>query len=283
MSKILLVEDDPFIAEVYKKKFEMAGFTVFNATSGKQVLQELMENHYDITLLDLVLPEMGGFDVLREVRTAPGYSKDIRIIIFSNLSGPEDRERAVKLGADGFISKTEYTPSRVVEEVNRYLRQFDEQKKNMTRREEGASGDGESSQKGTLPHAVGKNILMIEDESVFAEMFSKRLRHEGYTVTVKENGRFGVEEAMKNPYDLVITDAVLPGMMGVDIIEKLRSEESLREVPIVLLSASLDEAQFAEASAGATKSFLKTKITPSELVYEVNALFAARRNSSKEE
>lgn len=273
MPKILFVEDDPFIAEIYKKKFETAGFSVLNATTGKQVLQELSLNHYDVTLLDLVLPEMGGFDVLREVRTAPGYPKDARIIIFSNLSSPEDRDRAVKLGADGFISKTEYTPSRVVEEVNRYLRQFDEQGKNTARREIGVVSETDGVSGAELrSHAEGRRILIIEDEPAFVELFSKRLADEGYTVVTKENGELGLEEAMRNRYDLIITDAVLPGLMGDEIIRKLRADAGHQNIPILLLSASLDEEQFTEASIGATKAFLKTKITPSEMVYEVNAL-----------
>lgn len=275
MAKILLVEDDVFIAEIYKKKFESAGFEVVNATSGKQVLKELSENHYDLTLLDLVLPEMGGFDVLTEVRTGSGYPKDARIVIFSNLSSAEDREKSVKLGADGFISKTEYTPTKVVEEVTRYLRQFSEQVKNTTRREGEAQVDGgDAMNRESKKHAEGKRILIIEDEQVFVEMFSKRLADEGYTVIIKENGLAGMEEAVGNQYDLIITDAVLPGMMGADIIKKLREETSTQTTPIILLSASLDEEQFREASIGATKAFLKTQITPSELVYEINEMLS---------
>ena len=275
MPKLLLVEDDIFIAEIYKKKFETAGFEVVNAVSGKQVLKELSENHYDVTLLDLVLPEMGGFDILREVRTAPGYPKDAKIIVFSNLSGPEERDRAVKLGADGFISKTEYTPSKVVEEVNRYLRQFGEQTKNVARRNDESSSEMTSTIEPKEHH--GKKILIIEDEKVFVEMFSKRLIDEGYVVVTKENGFVGSEEAIKNIYDVIITDAVLPGMTGGEIIKKIRGEAAMQDVPIILLSASLDEQQFEEASVGATKSFLKTKITPSELVYEVNALCTVKK------
>lgn len=275
MPKLLLVEDDVFIAEIYKKKFETAGFEVVNAVSGKQVLKELSENHYDVTLLDLVLPEMGGFDILRELRTAPGYPKDARIIVFSNLSGPEERDRAVKLGADGFISKTEYTPSKVVEEVNRYLRQFGEQTKNVARRNDESSSEISPTIEPKEHH--GKKILIIEDEKVFVEMFSKRLIDEGYVVVSKENGFVGSEEAIKNIYDVIITDAVLPGMTGGEIIKKIRGEAAMQDVPIILLSASLDEQQFEEASVGATKSFLKTKITPSELVYEVNALFTGKK------
>ena len=275
MAKILLVEDDVFIAEIYKKKFESAGFEIVNATSGKQVLKELKENHYDVTLLDLVLPEMGGFDILHEVRTSPDYPKDARIVIFSNLSSAEDREKAMKLGVDGFISKTEYTPTRVVEEVTRYLRQFDEQAKNTTRRDGMSQADGDAAPRAELSkHADGKHILIIEDEQVFAEMFLRRLTDEGYKVVSKENGLAGKDEALANHYDLIITDAVLPGMTGAEIIRKLRDEESTKAIPIILLSASLDEQQFKEASIGATKAFLKTQITPSELVYEINTMLS---------
>ena len=60
MAKILLVEDDPFIAEIYQKKLESSGFETVNATSGKAVLKYVQEQKFDLILLDLVLPEMSG-------------------------------------------------------------------------------------------------------------------------------------------------------------------------------------------------------------------------------
>ncbi len=268
MPKLLLVEDDPFIAEIYKKKFEGSGFEVLNATSGKQVLRELLEKQFDIVLLDLVLPEMGGFDILHELRTSGKYPPDLKVVIFSNLSGSEEREKAVKYGANGFISKTDFTPSKVVEEVNRYLRQFSEQKKNDDRR------NGEAAEASPVEPQLKKKILIIEDEAVFTEMFSRRLSDEGYEVKTIDNGYAGVEEALKNIYDLIITDAVIPGLLGKEVIERLKSSDVTKNIPIFLISASLDEMEFKEASdAGAQKAFLKTQITPSELAYEVNALF----------
>lgn len=270
MTKLLLVEDDPFIAEIYKKKFEASEFEVVNATSGKQVLRELLEKQFDIVLLDLVLPEMGGFDILHELRTSGKYSPDLKVVIFSNLSGAEEREKAVKLGANGFISKTDFTPSKVVEEVNRYLRQFAEQKKNDDRRNAGVVENSSAE----MESETRKKILIIEDEAVFTEMFSRRLSDEGYDVKAVDNGNIGVEEAEKNPYDLVITDAIVPGLSGKEVIERLKSSDTTKSIPIFLISASLDEVEFKEASdAGAQKAFLKTQITPSELAYEVNALF----------
>ena len=65
MVKIMLVEDDPMIAEIYKKKFELAGFEVINAVTGKEVLKFASEDKFDLILLDMVLPEMSGMDVVR--------------------------------------------------------------------------------------------------------------------------------------------------------------------------------------------------------------------------
>lgn len=121
MAKILLVEDDPFIAEIYEKKLKDAGFEVVNVKSGREVLRRVLETKFDIILLDLVLPEMSGMEVLLELRNKPEYDKNLIIVVFSNLSSPEEQETAEKAGANGFISKTAFTPSQVVEEVRRYL------------------------------------------------------------------------------------------------------------------------------------------------------------------
>ena len=121
MAKILLVEDDEFIAEIYKKKLGDSGFEVVNAKTGHEALKFMAETPFDLVLLDMVLPELSGMEVLREVRGKPEYDKLLKIVIFSNLSGPEEQEEAKKAGASGFISKTDFTPSQVVEEVKRYL------------------------------------------------------------------------------------------------------------------------------------------------------------------
>ena len=99
-----------------------SGFEVVNVTSGKTALKQIEEQKFDLMLLDLVLPEMSGTEVLRELRHNKEYDQDLKIVVFSNLSSPEDREQVLKLGANGFISKTEFSPSEVVVEIERFLR-----------------------------------------------------------------------------------------------------------------------------------------------------------------
>jgi CheY-like chemotaxis protein len=267
MPKILFVEDDQFIADIYMRKFSEAGFDVKNAMTGKDALRFLKEDFYDLMLLDLVIPEMSGLDVLREIRGNQQYrGVDIRIVVFSNLSNEEDRKECLDLGADGFISKTAFSPTEVVEEINRYLHQFSEQKKNQEFRAEG----GEGIQGGRRTN--GKRILFIEDEQVFIDMFGRRLRDEGYEVVIKQNGEDGLAAARGESFDIIISDIMMPGMRGHEMVEQLRETEHGRSIPIFLLSASIEEDQFQELIAAgiAHKVFMKLDMTPSKLTQEVN-------------
>lgn len=265
MAKILFVEDDPFIAEIYKKKLEISGFEVVNVVSGKAVLKEVREQTFDLILLDLVLPEMSGTEVLRELRHNKEYDANLKIVVFSNLSSSEDREEVLKLGANGFISKTEFSPSEVVLEIERFLRQFKEQGKNK-------EGNVEPEDQ-----SIKKKILLIEDEPAFVEMFGKRLRAERYQVVTKQDGVTGLEAALQESFDLIITDVVMPNMDGREFINTLKETEQGKNVPIFLLSASVsieDESVKALTDVGiVTRAFLKTEITPSELTYAVNEYF----------
>ena len=96
MKKIVLAEDDPMISEIYQKKFQEQDFEVFQAFSGDQVLEIVKKNKVDVVLLDLVLPKMDGFAVIKNLKSAD-YDPSVKVIVFSNLSQREDRERALEL------------------------------------------------------------------------------------------------------------------------------------------------------------------------------------------
>jgi CheY-like chemotaxis protein len=251
MIRVLLVEDDPFIGEIYVKKFQA----------------------FDIVLLDLVIPEMSGMEVLRELRTKPEYPQDLRIVVFSNLSSQEDRDQCVALGANGFISKTEFSPSEVIEEVNRFLRTFDEQGKNEVRLNTVVATPEPSNE---VPQSNAKKILLIEDQEDFVEMFAKRLQDEGYILTIARDGNAGYHEATTNHYDMIISDILMPGMTGHEMVKRLRETEEGKTIPIFLFSASVEvETLKSFLDSGlVNRVFEKTRITPSELTYAVNDFFA---------
>ena len=121
MSKIIIVEDDPMIAEIYQKKFSDSGFEVFMATNGDQALNLAKVQKPDVIMTDLIMSRMDGFQLIEALRSGEEYDPNIKIIVTSNLSQTEDQEKAEKLGANGFVAKSEYSPSDLVKEVQRLI------------------------------------------------------------------------------------------------------------------------------------------------------------------
>jgi len=103
--KILIAEDDMFIATAYKTKLESADYEVIHATNGEEAMKELAKDPPDLVLLDLLMPVKNGFDVLHEMKEDPAL-KDIPVIVLSNLGQNEDVARCMQLGAEDFIVKT---------------------------------------------------------------------------------------------------------------------------------------------------------------------------------
>jgi len=117
---VLIVEDDKFLRELLVRKVESAGFTTSIAVDGKEALKKIKEELPRLVLLDLVLPGIDGFEVLRQVKANPQTSK-VSVIILSNLGQREDVERGLKLGADDYLIKAHFTPDEIIQKVQKLL------------------------------------------------------------------------------------------------------------------------------------------------------------------
>ena len=120
MSKIIIVEDDPMLSEIYQMTFSGAGFEVFLAENGKTALDVIKKENVDVVLSDLIMPEMDGFELIKILRGGE-YDPKIKIIITSNLSDEDNHKKAIELGANGFIIKSNCTPSQLVEEAKKII------------------------------------------------------------------------------------------------------------------------------------------------------------------
>ncbi|PJE64709.1 MAG: response regulator [Candidatus Ryanbacteria bacterium CG10_big_fil_rev_8_21_14_0_10_43_42] len=118
---ILIVDDDEYLLEMYVLKFKEAGFVVETAQDGKSAIEVAREKQPAVILLDVVLPAMDGFEILRNIRTEK-LVPHARIIMLTNLGQKNDTEKGKALGADGYIVKAHFTPSEVVEKVEAILK-----------------------------------------------------------------------------------------------------------------------------------------------------------------
>lgn len=113
---ILLVEDDTFLSGMYVTKLTHEGFDVQLATDGEEAVRQARAVLPDIVLLDIVLPKKDGFHVLEEIKTDE-TTKDIPVILLTNLGQKDDVDRGLKLGAKDYLIKAHFMPSEVVQKV----------------------------------------------------------------------------------------------------------------------------------------------------------------------
>lgn len=120
MKSILLIEDDPFLADIYSTKLKEAGFSIEVATDGENVISIVQEKKPDLVLLDIVLPHLDGWEIIKQIKETDGL-KDLKVIILSNLGQKNEVEKGIKLGAVKYLIKAHYTPTEIVEEIKKVL------------------------------------------------------------------------------------------------------------------------------------------------------------------
>ena len=119
--KILIVEDETILAEMYRDKLIQAGFEVVSAYSAEEALKILQKEVPDLILLDILLPRENGVSFLARIKKNPKLSS-IPVVAFSNYDDPETKKQAFKLEVKDYLIKTNYTPRKIIERVKSYLR-----------------------------------------------------------------------------------------------------------------------------------------------------------------
>lgn len=120
--KILLIEDEKTITDVLSKRLAREGYQILAAENGEEGLRTMREKKPDLILLDIIMPRMGGFEVMEEMNKDPELKK-IPVIIVSNSGQPVEINRAQKLGAKDWLIKTEFDPQEVVEKIKKQIDQ----------------------------------------------------------------------------------------------------------------------------------------------------------------
>src|SRR4030042_2239731 len=116
--KILLIEDDPFLCSMYSSKFEIEGFTVLSADNGENGLDTAKREMPNLILLDIMLPRLDGFEVLKRLKS-DALTANIPVIMLTNLNQKDEYEKGRSLGAVDFLVKAHYLPTEVVEKIKK--------------------------------------------------------------------------------------------------------------------------------------------------------------------
>jgi len=120
MATVLIIEDDPLVSRMYQTVFEFEGLDVEMARNGEEGLEKLRKNKPRMILLDVMMPKMSGIEVLEELKSNP-KTKNIPVVVLTNLSGDKDAEKALELGAVKFIVKSKNRPKQIVAQIKEIL------------------------------------------------------------------------------------------------------------------------------------------------------------------
>jgi DNA-binding response OmpR family regulator len=118
---ILIAEDDQMISSMYKTKFNADGYNVFIADNGTDALNIAKKEKIDLILLDIIMPQLDGFSVLRELKKISKFKKT-PIVLLTNLGTEEDMKKGKELGAKDYIVKASFTPADISKKVKEYLK-----------------------------------------------------------------------------------------------------------------------------------------------------------------
>ncbi|HEY6736776.1 MAG TPA: response regulator [Candidatus Saccharimonadia bacterium] len=120
MAKVLIIEDDPLMSRMYQKIFTFEKYEVVMAGDGQQGLDLARSEKPTLILLDVMMPKMNGFQVLEKLKADPD-TKQIPVVMLTNLAGEQDAETALAKGAVKYIVKSEYEPKQVADMVKEIL------------------------------------------------------------------------------------------------------------------------------------------------------------------
>lgn len=114
--KLLLIEDEDYIREIYKDQLEAAGFSADGFATGTEGLKAFKENAYDLVILDIILPDINGLNVLREIKKDDA-KKNTPVLILSNADQDIIKKQGLELGAAGYLQKVLSTPDMIVDKI----------------------------------------------------------------------------------------------------------------------------------------------------------------------
>lgn len=275
-ARILVVDDIPANVRLLEAKLAAEYFEVVSASSGKEALALIDKQIPDIVLLDVMMPEMDGFEVCARIRANP-RTHFLPVVMVTALSDPSDRVRGLEAGADDFLTKpvNDLALFARVRSLVRLKMIMDE-----WRMREQTSGQFDLLAAATEPDLNedrNASVLLVEGFAPAAQRVVQVLSKDGDTVEVCDNLATAQELAASNRFDLIITNIQVGGEDGLRLCSHLRSHEETRQTPILLIVEEFDMPRLIKGLDIGASDYLMKPIDPNELLARVRIQIRRRR------
>ncbi len=241
-NRIMIVDDEPINLKILGAKLSSENYEIIHAFSGQEALDKTEEEHPDLILLDIMMPGMDGYEVMKRLKKNP-ETRDIPIIIVTVLVAMEEKLKAMEAGADEFLNKPVNTieiQTRVKSMLN--LKQYRDQlilrnkcEENFTAQTEQEDSLQENKEEEALP-----SVLLVEDSKMDAKLILHFLKNEPYRIEYVKSGEEAISHLQQKKTDLVLLDILLPNMDGFEVCRRMKELPQFRDVQIVVVTCLQD-------------------------------------------
>ncbi|MBT5484264.1 MAG: response regulator [Gammaproteobacteria bacterium] len=234
---VLIIEDDPaIVAQISSCLDQQSGkITTVVAEDALHAEEELLKGDYDLVIIDLVLPDKDGREILREIKI--DFQLAFPVIILSGISKDLVRVDCMSLGADRYIAKP-LDQELLSKEIGKLLVGEESSSLSLMPMEEAQQSAEDEVH---LP-LEGMTILVTENDKHLGELICHLMTDEGAQVSYASNGRETIEALRSTQCSLLILDLNMPDMDGIEVLKKIRGEMDLKGLPVILLTALGGEA-----------------------------------------
>ncbi len=242
--RVLVIDDDPTVRDLMRRHLARDGDDVLTAESGREGLEMARAHRPAAITLDVLMPVMDGWSVLRELKSDPELAS-IPVVMATIL---DEKNKGFALGASDYVAKP-FDRTRLRDALRRFV------------------GDG-----------VGKTALIVEDDLDARQYLRRLLLGEDFTVLEAENGKIGLEQvaAAADPPDLILLDLMMPVMDGFEFLETLRENPAWHDIPVLVVTgADLSDADRARLNGGVERILQKSTADRDKLLDDLREIVSA--------
>jgi len=218
---LLVVDDNAMNRDMLARRLARDGYEITTATGGREALQLVKEQKFDLVLLDILMPDVDGYMVLEKLK-ADEQTREIPVVMLTAVHEMDSVVRCFEMGVEDYLTKPFNIPF-VKSRISSCLR--------------GAGVKGENNKKDLQAQHPEQRLLIVDDNAMNRDMLARRLEREGYHITTASGGIQALELVNNEHFDMVLLDILMPDMDGYEVLEELKKNEASRDIPVIMLTA----------------------------------------------
>lgn len=261
VAKILVVEDSEINRVFLASTLKEAGYAVEVASGGGKAIELATENSYDLIILDIHMPGVDGLAVLEEIKKG-GASFNAKVIIVSSDKSRETFNLAKRLGASDYMVKP-VGGVQLLERVSHWL--------GREHTKDSAEGRAVKIPEPGKPSGK-KTILIVEDSPIQQAILESFLEGHDYEISLACDGEEAVSYALNTPFDIILLDVHMPGISGLEVLEKIKKSGASTNSKVILISSDANEETSKVAMDLGASDYILKPVSSHQLLEKVKQL-----------